>query len=483
MTNPLTAALYARSIEAATGALDWTDAKRRRVFFFEHGSIVLVQSNLKSEGTERLVEQQPGLGGEALLREAARVRLAGALRETGGEARWLPNAPAPRREPADLAQAVWEAGPRRPPMSAYPKIAGAGGGWVQRQAMPPELAGYLVDLDGSRTLDEVFSFAPAGQDIVERWIHIAFAVGALVDVGIESATYEVRSVSKKRDFGGSVDDIASLISEGLGQEPSRAPTATVAVGDPATVRFGPALSRIRGAADHFAALGVSWQDPPETMRRAYVALARELHPDGFVADSAELQSVAAELFDRVRAAWEVLGDEGKREAYIKRVIKGEKSEDELAMDKVRAILDAEGDFKKGLIDFAAGRIGQAHEAFTSAASAVPEEMEFAAYAGYTTYRIHLGKNAEKAAEGLARLKAAVETSERLDTGWVLIGLIHHAKGEHAEARDAYIKALKIKPTNPDAVREMKRLERDKQTTADAAAGSSSLFNRFFGSKK
>ncbi|GDX81536.1 hypothetical protein LBMAG42_33470 [Deltaproteobacteria bacterium] len=479
--NPLTAALYARSIEAATGALDWTDGKRRRVFFFEHGEIVLTQSNLKSEGTERLVEQQPGLSGDALLREAARVRLAGALRETGGEARWIPNAPAPRREPADLSQAVWDSGPRRPPMSAYPKIAGAGGGWVQRQAMPPDLARYLVELDGSRTLDEVLSFAPAGQDVVERWIHIAFAVGALVDVGIESATYEVRSVSKKRDFGGSVDDIASLISEGLGQEPTRAPTATVA--DPATVRFGPALPRIRGAADHFAALGVSWQDPPESMRRAYVALARELHPDGFVAESAELQAIAAELFDKVRAAWEVLGDENKREAYIKRVIKGEKTEDELAMDKVRAILDAEGDFKKGLVDFAAGRIAAAHECFVAAAASVPEEMEFAAYAGYTTYRIHVGKNPEKAAEGLAKLRTAVETSERLDTGWVLIGLTHHAKGEYAEAREAYIKALKIKPSNPDAVREMKRLERDKQTTAGAAAGGSSLFNRFFGGKK
>ncbi len=481
MTNPLTAALYARSIEAATGALDWTDGKRRRVFFFEHGQLVLVQSNLKSEGAERVAEQQPGLSAEALLVEAGRVRLAGALRETGGEARWIPSAPAPRREPVDLALGVWESGPRRPPMSAYPKIAGAGGGWVQRQAMPPELAAYLVDLDGSRTLDEVLSFAPAAQDVVERWIHIAFAVGALVDVGIESATYEVRSVSKKRDWGGSVDDIASMISEGLGQEPSHAPTA--AVTDPLTVRFGPALLRVRGAEDHFAALGVSWQDPPETMRRAYVALARELHPDGFVGESAEIQNVAAELFDRVRAGWEVLGDPNKREAYIKRVIKGEKSEDELAMDKVRAILDAEADFKRGLADFAAGRIAAAHECFVTASTAVPEEHEFAAYAGYTTHRIHAGKNPEKAAEGVARLRAAIEASERLDTGWVLMGLIHHAKGEHAEARDAYVKALKIKPTNPDAVREMKRLERDKQTSADATADSSSLFKRFFGSKK
>ena len=57
MNAPLTTALCARAVEGATGALDWTDGKRRRVFFFEHGHIVLAQSNLKSESAERLADE------------------------------------------------------------------------------------------------------------------------------------------------------------------------------------------------------------------------------------------------------------------------------------------------------------------------------------------------------------------------------------------------------------------------------------------
>ncbi len=478
MNAPLTTALCARAVEGATGALDWTDGKRRRVFFFEHGHIVLAQSNLKSESAERLAEVDPTLQGEALAVAAGRSRLAGALRESGGEARWIAGAPAPRQEPVDFPAVLWDAGTRRPPITAYPKIVGAGGGWLHRQPMPPGLADYLSELDGSRTLDEILSFAPGGPEAAERWVRILFTMGAIVDAGIESATYEVRSVHKKRDWGGGVDDIASMISEGLGQEV--APKPKSAPVDPLAARFGPVLARVRAAADHFSVLGVSWQDPPESIRRAYFTLARELHPDRFVGDTPEIGAVAAELFDKIRGAWEVLGDDAQREAYIKRVIKGEKTEDELAMEKVRAILDAEGDFKKGLSEYYAGRIGQAHELFTRASEAVPEEAEFAAYAGYTTFRVHQGKDAEKAKAGIERLRHALEASEKLDAGWVLLGLIHHAQGQHTEAREAYVKALRIKPSNPDAVREMKRLERDK---AAATTDTGSLFNKFFGSKK
>lgn len=478
MTHPLQNALFARALEGATGAVDWTDGKRRRVIFFDHGRVVLAQSNLRGETPERLAEADPSLTGEKLALAAGRARLAGAMREAEGELKWVPGATPPKQEPVDLAEIVHLSGTRRPGITAYLKIAGAGGGWLHRQAMPPGLADYLADLDGTRTFDEVLAFAPGGPEEAERWIRVLFTMGALVDAGIETATYEVRSVHKKRDWGGGVDDIASMIADGLGQE---APAATrAAAADPITARFGPVLPRVRAAKDHFSVLGVSWQDPPETMRRAYFTLARELHPDRFVGEPAEVGAVASELFDKIRSAWEVLGDDASRDAYIKRVIKGEKTEDELAMEKVRAILDAEADFKKGLAEFNSGRLAQAYELFNRAAAAVPEETEFAAYAGYLTFKFHHGRDAEKANAGVTRLREALAANEKLDAGWVLMGLVLHAQGQLTEAREAYVRALRIKPSNPDAVREMKRLEREKQaTTADTG----SLFNKFFGTKK
>ncbi len=472
--NPLTDALCARSLEGATGALDWTDQKRRRVFFFEHGRIVLIQSNLRSE------QAAPPAGPDEVA-AAAHARITGALREAGGEARWMEGAAAPRHEPADLATAVWESGPRRPALGSWLKTVAAGAGWLHRQAMPAELAHYLEELDGTRTLDEVVAFAPAEPELVERWVRVAFTVGALLDVGIEANPYEVRSVARRRDWdtGASVDDIASLISAGLGQ--SAPPPATPTRPDAITERFGPALRRIRQAPDHFAVLGVSWQDAPESLRRAYFALARDLHPDGFAGAAPEVQEVAVELFDKVRAAWEVLGDDTKRAAYIRKVIHGEKTEDELAMEKVRAILEAEGDFKRALVEFNAGRIAAAHELFVRAADSVPEEHEFAAHAGYTTFRVYAGKDPERADAGVARLKAALEANERLDTAWVLLAKVYRDRKDRTAARECLVKALKIRPTNPDAPVELKRLERDRPDE-DAKGSASGLFNKLFGKK-
>lgn len=474
--NPLSTALFARAREGATGALDWTDGRRRRVYYFDRGQVVLVQSNLRSETPEKIAESTPGLTPAEALAAAGRARVAGGLREAGGEVRWVEGSAAGKAEPVDLSDVLFEVGTRRPAITAYLKLAGAAGSWLHRQAMPAELQNYLEDLDGTRTFDEVLSFAPCEPAIVDRWVRIGFTLGAIVDVGIEASPYEVRSVNKKREWAGgsSVDDIASLISEGLGQK--SAPTGAAV--DPVEKRFGPALTRIRQAPDHFAVLGVSWQDPPEGMRRSYFTLARELHPDRFAGDPPAVQEVAAELFDKVRAAWETLGDDVRRDAYIRKVIKGEKTEDELAMEKVRAILDAEGDFKKGMAEFYAGRLAQAHELFTRAADTVADDAEMAAYAGYTTFKMNHPKDPAKAEAGAARIREAIERNERLDGAWVLLGLVQVARGDQAGARESFVKALRIKPSNPDAVRELKRLEREKA----APAAGDGLFSKLFGKK-
>lgn len=475
--NPLASALCARVIDGSTGVLDWTDGRRRRIAYLDRGVIALLQSNLLTESAERIGAGNPELRDAELNHAVAQARLLGTLKEAGGEYSWREGIAAPKREPADLPKAILQMGAGRPPISSYLKVVGAGGGWLKRQDIDPALAGYLTELDGSRTVDEVISFAPSVPEETERWLRVGLAIGVFEDVGIESSTYEVRSVKRERRYAGGVDDIAAMISEGLGQ-PAAAPKPA-ATADAAELRFGPVLDRIRGAKDHFATLGVTWEDPPETMRRAYFTLARELHPDRYVNDRPEVRDTAAELFDRARAAWEVLGDDPRREAYIKREIHGEKSEDELAMEKVRKILDAESDFKRSLAEFYAGRIPQAHEGFVACCEAVPEEQEFAAYAAFTTFKLFQSRDPKVAEAAITRLKSIADGNDRLDSAWVLLGQAHHLRNQPTEARECFVKALRIRPSNPEAVREMKRLEREKSMDKPSEGG---LFNKLFGKK-
>ena len=86
---------------------------------------------------------------------------------------------------------------------------------------------------------------------------------------------------------------------------------------------------------------------------------------------------------------------------------------------------------------------------------------------------------QAAAAGAAKVQAAVQANEKLDNVWVLHGTVLRTLGDEGGARYAFIAALKQRPSNPDAARELKRLDREAAATESASGG---LFSRFFGKK-
>lgn len=470
--------------ERATGVVEWRRDRDRRLFFVDEGELVLLQSNVKDDSLERFVaehgEMEPAQARARLLE----ARVAHALAETGGDAAFTPGVLPPQRSPADLVALVWSATDALPPLpqEGWPEAQPGAGVVVGRLPVGDVVRDYLLALDGTRAVEDVLDFGPDDPAAVGRALRVAAALGAVrFDTAEASATHVVTGPPSRAPRAPLGDDIGDLIRGELGDDAHTAPAPS---GDPVEARFGALLPRIRDAKDHFQVLGMSWQDPPEALRRAYFQLAKELHPDRFVAEPAAIQAVASDLFDKVRSAWEVLGDEETRKTYIARTIHGELSEEEKAMERVRVILDAEAAFRKGMVELRAGRLPAAHELFQKATEGMPEEHEFAAYAGYTTWKLNAARDEAAAEEGARRLKAALDANEKLDGAWVLHGMVLAGKGQAAAARKAFVTALKLKPSNPDAVREMKRLER----AGDAAPpepteGGGGFFSKLFGKKK
>ncbi len=219
--------------------------------------------------------------------------------------------------------------------------------------------------------------------------------------------------------------------------------------------------RVRAAPDHFSVLGVSWDDGAESFRVAHRELAQKLHPDRYTDAPDEVQDLATEIFDKVREAWEVLGDETARGAYTDKVIHGKKSEDELAMEQVERYWAAEADFKRGLAAFNAGRLREAHELFGAAVEREPNELEFKAYLGFTTFQTYKTSDPEKAEAGKELLKEVLDKNKdqqrKLDQAWVLLGRIFRDLDNDKGARKCFVQALKLNPSNADATREMRRL--------------------------
>ncbi|MGI8758278.1 MAG: J domain-containing protein [Acidimicrobiales bacterium] len=66
---------------------------------------------------------------------------------------------------------------------------------------------------------------------------------------------------------------------------------------------------------HYEVLGVAHNAPAADIRRAYVRLARQHHPDYYAAADAAVRLGAERRMRTINEAWSVLGDEGRRRDY------------------------------------------------------------------------------------------------------------------------------------------------------------------------
>lgn len=277
-------------------------------------------------------------------------------------------------------------------------------------------------------------------------------------------------------------DFADMIAAEVGTS-----LATDAVENEDTLTDNPLedlAQRINAAQNAFEILGVEQESAQDDSRSAYTNLARQLHPDRFARESPEIIDLANELFDKVRDAWDNVDTPEKRQKYIDHVILGKPTEEEEAMETVRAYMAAEADFKKGQAAFNAGRISSAHTLFKSARANVPDELEFQVYLAYTTFNLNRKQNPDTANKAIEQLKDLLDKNQkqerRLDGGWVLLGRAYREREMFDAAKRCQVQALRINAANPDATRELRRIEGAKE---EAAASKKGLFGKLFGRKK
>lgn len=278
-------------------------------------------------------------------------------------------------------------------------------------------------------------------------------------------------------------DIANLIAEEVGGPPMEAPGAD----NPQVANLHALRKRLESAENAFDILGHTAEAPIDSLRSAYMDLASQLHPDKFTDAPPEVADQATEAFDKVRDAWESVETDEKRQKYIDHVILGKPTEEEEAMAQVTALLDAEADFKKGLAAFNAGRLSAAHKLFESSAAAAPDELEFCAYRAYTTFALNRQSDLEAANHAINDLKDILDANQsqqrRLDGGWVLLGRAYREMGDKDAAKRCLVQALRYNPANPDAPRELRRIEGKAGPQRGAGDGKKpGFFGKLFGKK-
>ena len=117
------------------------------------------------------------------------------------------------------------------------------------------------------------------------------------------------------------------------------------------------------------------------------------------------------------------------------------------------------------------------------------ELEFRAYLGFTTFQLHKTGDVDAADRGKEMLKDVLERNKeqdrKLDAAWVLMGRIFRDQGNDKGAKRCFRQALKLNPSNSDAVREMRRLAGGGpgRRKAEPEKKTGGFFSRWFGGGK
>jgi tetratricopeptide (TPR) repeat protein len=222
------------------------------------------------------------------------------------------------------------------------------------------------------------------------------------------------------------------------------------------------LELLRDGTDHFALLGVGQDARPEALRKAYFALARQLHPDRLAALQIDDEGREAQrLFAQINTAFTTLADPRRREDYVQILRRGGeasvRAEQAKAEQLTARLLEAEEAFRRGEL---ALRRDQVAAAITELAHAVALDPDEADYQAVHAWAQFCG-SADK--QGIAQptrtsLERAIAKSPSSTTARFYLGRVERMLGRDREALRHFQEVLAVSPSHPEAGAEIRMIE-------------------------
>ncbi len=195
--------------------------------------------------------------------------------------------------------------------------------------------------------------------------------------------------------------------------------------------------------DLFARLGLPDGAGKDEVKRAFLGLARQFHPDRFASPStADLADTVRELFSAVNEAYEVLADEKKRAEYLARRAGA-------ASARTGA---ARADFEKGEACLRTHDLPRARAFYEAAVRADPRP-EYQAALAFAFLSDPRARDRERA----RALLAEATKDPACDRALYVAGILARDEGDDASAERLLRAAIRANPRHLDAVRELRAL--------------------------
>ncbi|MBA2541594.1 MAG: DnaJ domain-containing protein [Deltaproteobacteria bacterium] len=222
------------------------------------------------------------------------------------------------------------------------------------------------------------------------------------------------------------------------------------------------LELLKGRADHFKLLGSHIDATPDELRKAYFALARQLHPDRLTAlGIADDTKEAQRLFAQVNTAFGVVSDPQRRQDYASVLRRGGEAaiaaEQERAEELAGRILDAEEAFRRGEAALRRDQLSTALSEFAHALELNSDEVDYHAAYAWAEFCSSPDKMAI-ASKTRITLERAINKSPRSVAPRFYAGRVERMLGRDADALRHFQEVLRIEPQHREAGSEARLIE-------------------------
>jgi hypothetical protein len=239
------------------------------------------------------------------------------------------------------------------------------------------------------------------------------------------------------------------------------------------------LEHLTSGIDHFQLLGVSHDVSAADLRKAYFALARQLHPDrlsalGIVDEHRDAQR----LFAQVNTAFSILSDSKRRSDYTAIVRRGGeaamRAEQARAEEMATRILDGEEAFRRGEMALRRDQIATAIGEFARAIELNPEEADYHALHAWAQFCASPDKVALATATRTT-LERTIARAPRAIAPRFYLGRVERMLGRDRDALKHFQDVLAISPHHTEATSEARVIEA--RLTEKPPSGGGGLFGR------
>jgi tetratricopeptide (TPR) repeat protein len=239
------------------------------------------------------------------------------------------------------------------------------------------------------------------------------------------------------------------------------------------------LKLLDQGADHYQLLGIATDASTEAIRRAYFALARQLHPDRLAAlGIADDGRHAQRLFAQINTGFAVLSDPLRRTAYTDVLRRGGESairaEEARAEQLARRVLDAEDAFRRGELALRRDQPALAVVDLSQAVELNPDEDDYHALLAWAKFCAAPDKHAVAALTRQQLEQASARTPHAV-TARFYLGRVERMLGRDQIAAGLFRDVLADAPGHTEAAAELRVLE--SRLGDKPSGGGGGLFSR------